>query len=301
MFDLDIIEMDWLNNSFKLSEEEIIKIYRSENITLSKYYEEIEKYKKNTHLALSAEERLLRIVFGDKEIIEREDKLREKYKYPTRKYLSKESQKKVIEGTLDIVFYSTREWYNFFNGKLSMERIYCICLEALMNSAKYMIHCEKPVFELYVIKSVERNIIKYIATHEHITYREVYGIIHNYNDNILERQNKEIELSLDYDNKEELEEPSKIFHKLKKELYEVDYIKNISSDEFMKDYISSLDNLDDIEKMIMQLSFDSAGNRGLTNAEIADYLGLEPKKVSNIRRKAIKTLRKDITLNTYTY
>lgn len=46
MFDLDMIETDWLNNSFRLSEEEIIEIYRSENITLSKYYEQIEEYKK---------------------------------------------------------------------------------------------------------------------------------------------------------------------------------------------------------------------------------------------------------------
>ena len=221
---------------------------------------------------------------------------------PVRKYLNKDLQKKVIEGTLYIVFDSTREWYKFFDGKVSMERIYYVCLEALMNSVKYMLHCEKTVFELYVLKSIERNIIKYVARWEHITYREAYEIINNYfvdRDYVLEQYGKELELSLDYDDKEELEKPAKIFYRLKNDSYDVDYIKNISSDEFMKDYISSLDNLDDIARMVMQMSFDIEGNRGLTNAEIADYLGIESTKVSNIRKKAIKTLRKDIKLNTY--
>ncbi len=34
MFNLDLIEQDWKNNSFRLSEEEIIEIYRSEGATL---------------------------------------------------------------------------------------------------------------------------------------------------------------------------------------------------------------------------------------------------------------------------
>lgn len=301
MFDMDTIEADWLNNSFKLSEDEIIEIYRSENITLSKYNEQIEEYEKNTHVAMSAEERLLRAIFGnDKEIIECENELRKKYKFPTKKYLSKDLQKKVIEGSLDIVFDSTREWYKFFDGKISVERIYYVCLEALMNSTKYMLHCEKPVFELYVLKSIERNIIKHVARWEHITYREAYEIINNYfvdRDYVLEQHDKELELSLDYDDKEELEKPARIFYRLKNDSYDVDYIKNISSDEFVKDYISSLDNLDAVARMVMQMSFDIEGNRGLTNAEIADYLGIESTKVSNIRRKAIKTLRKDIKLN----
>lgn len=303
MFDLDMIEADWLNNSFRLSEDEIIEIYRSENITLSKYNEQIEEYKKNTHIEMSAEERLLRAIFGnDKEIIERENELRKQYEFPTKKNLSMDLQKKVVEGSLHIVFDSTREWYKFFDGKLSMERIYYVCLEALMNSVKYMLHCEKPVFELYVLKSIERNIIKYVARWEHITYREAYEIINNYfvdRDYVLEQYGKELKLSLDYDDKEELEKPAKIFYRLKNDSYDVDYIKNISSDEFMKNYAHSLDELDDVTRMVMQMSFDIEGNRGLTNVEIADYLGIESRKISNIRRKAIKTLRKDKKLNTY--
>lgn len=302
MFDLNMIEADWLNNSFRLSEDEIIEIYRSENITLSKYNEQIDEYKKNTHIEMSAEERLLRAILGnDKEIVERENELRKQYDFPKKKYLSKDLQKKVIEGSLHIVFDSTREWYNFFDGKLSMERIYYVCLEALMNSVKYMLHCEKPVFELYVLKSIERNLIKHVARWEHITYREAYEIINNYfvDNSVLKQHGKELELSFDYEDKEESEKPAKIFYRLKNDSYDVNYIKNISSVEFMKDYISSLDSLDDIARMVMQMSFDIEGNRGLTNAEIADYLGVESRKVSSIRKKAIKTLRKDMKLNTY--
>ena len=91
MFDLDIIEKDWKENSYSLSEEEIIEIYRSENVTLSKYNEQIKEYFEKTRI--SGEERILAAIFGDdKEIIERENDLRKKYKFPTKKYLSKDSQ-----------------------------------------------------------------------------------------------------------------------------------------------------------------------------------------------------------------
>lgn len=306
MFDLDMIERDWLNNSFRLTEKEIMEIYRSENITLNKYYEEIKEYKKNTHVEMSAEDRLLRTIFGhDKEIIERENELRKQYEFPVKKRLSLDMQRKVVEGSLHMVFDSTRYWYDVFDGKISMEQIYYVCLEALMNSVKYMLHCEKPVFGLYVSTSIERNITKYIAKWEHITYKQAYEFIQQFiwrycfKKNVDKQYDIKTELLFEYNNREEPEKPSKIFNHLKNEIYDVDYIKNISSDEFMKDYISSLDNLDDIARMVMQMSFDIEGNRGLTNAEIADYLGIESTKVSNIRKKAIKTLRKDIKLSTY--
>ena len=110
---------------------------------------------------MPAEERLLLAIFGeDKEIIKREEELRAKYECPTKKRLSNELQKKVVEGSLDIVFEETRYWYKFFKEKIEIERLYYICLEALINSTKYMIHCEKPVFKLYVLKSIKRNVIK---------------------------------------------------------------------------------------------------------------------------------------------
>lgn len=81
MFDLDAIEEDWKNNSFILSEEDIIEIYRFEDVTLNKYNEEIAEYRRKTHVKteLTAEDRLLAAIFGDatiKEIEEREKKIK---------------------------------------------------------------------------------------------------------------------------------------------------------------------------------------------------------------------------------
>lgn len=303
MFNLDIIENDWETNSFRLSEEEIIEIYRSEEVTLKKYYDEIEKHRKKIHVDISAEERLLAIIFNDPKIMEKieyEKKLAKEVKFPSKKHLSKEAQRKVVEGCLYMVFDATRDWYNFFNKRISMERIYYVCLEALMNTVKYVVHCEKPVFKFYVSKSIERNIIKYVAQWEHLTYREAYKIINNlgYDDCTLEDYDKTLELSFDYD-KENAEKPSKIFYRLKNEYYDVDYIRNISSLEFMNDYNQALDNLDDVSRIVMQLSFDIDGNRGFTSKEIGEYLGFNSKKVFNIRSRAIKTLRKDAKLNKY--
>ena len=49
MFDLDLIEQDYLKNSFKLSEEEIIYIFQLEGVTLTAYDNEIDEYRKKTH------------------------------------------------------------------------------------------------------------------------------------------------------------------------------------------------------------------------------------------------------------
>lgn len=298
MFDLDLLEKDWLDNSFRLTEEEIIEIYQKEGVTLKKYSEQQEEYRRKNRTGLTAEEKLLQLFYGKNEKIEEPSKEMEE---PVRKYLNKDLQKKVIEGTLYIVFDSTREWYKFFDGKVSMERIYYVCLEALINSVKYMLHCEKPVFELYVIKSIERNIIKHIAKWEHITYRKAYEIIKGFIDvdYLLENNDKKIDLEFNYDNKEELEKPSKIYYRIKNESYNVDYTKNVSSNNFLKDYMEALQFLEEDEKMIMQLSFDKEGNLGLTNNEISDYLGIESNEIVSIRRKAIKTLRKNKTLNRY--
>ncbi len=310
MFDLDLIEQDWKNNSFRLSEEDIIEIYRSEGATLSRYEEELDEYcrKINGFIPkLSAEERLLQSIFGetlnDSKINERIEEIPK----PQRKHLSKDNQKKVIEGSLYIVFDETRNWYNFFDKKLSMEIIYYICLEALMNSTKYIVHCEKPVFGLYVSKSIERSMIKYIARYMHITYREAHGIIdyryktykvitHKLGHSDFKNQfHKSLELLFNSDN-EQLEKPSQIYYRLRNEGYQISYIKNISSNEFMILYKNALQKLDDTARLVMQLSFDENGYRGLTNVEIANYLGLDTMKISEIRKKAIKILKKDLRL-----
>lgn len=49
MFDLDKIEEDWKKSSSPLSEEEIIKIYQSENATLSYYDKKLDEYVKEVN------------------------------------------------------------------------------------------------------------------------------------------------------------------------------------------------------------------------------------------------------------
>ncbi|MBR1376917.1 MAG: sigma-70 family RNA polymerase sigma factor [Bacilli bacterium] len=303
MFDLDMIELDWKNNSFCLSEEEIIEIYRGEGATLKQYFEEVDKYYEKTKSSFSAEDRLLAAMFGNRElcdVIEKERKLHEKIPYPSKTRLSKESQRKVIEGCLGVVFDETRNWYNFFNGKIPMEKIYYVCLEALMNAVKYNTHNEKPTFKFYIEKCIERNIIKYVARWEHISYREAYRIIFDIPECEMDvfSIKKGKELSFDYD-KEEVEPPSKIFYRMKDESYDVDYIKDISSNEFMYDYKEALNNLDDEAKNVMGLLFDASGNTVLTYNEISEYLGVNPDKISKIKKKAIKKLRENEKLKSY--
>ena len=285
MFDLDFLEDDYKKNSFTLSEDDIIEIYRREGATYSNYCSEVDKYNELTSVGISAEDRLLGALFGEKEILEKleeEKKLKEQYEYPKKKHLSSDSQKIVVEGSLYIVFDATRKWYEFLKEKVSLEDIYYICLLSLINSVKYLVHNEKPYFKYYVEKSIRKNIIKYLARINHISYNEMYNLID---------LNKidDIDL-LEF---EESMNPSRLFYLTKDESYDVDYIKNVSSLEFMDDYKESLENLDDTAKMIMMMSFDNNGNRGLTINEISDYLGFSSNTVRNVRRKSVKLLRKN--------
>lgn len=307
MFDLDLIEKDYNENSFRLSEEEIIEIYKSEKVCLSEVDKESKKYR--DEFSMSTEERLLLLIFGEgKKIEEREEKLYQKLISIKKDRLSKEKQRIVVEGSLWLVFDETRYWHNVFNGEISMEKIYYICLEALMNSVKYIVHCEKPIFRFYILKSIKRNIIKYISKWEHITYREAYDMVNNLKYYKIIENSKDMklldigegkkELSFNYDN-DKVEKPSKIYYRLKNESFYVDYIKNISSDEFLRDYKLALNTLTEDEKSVMQMSFDIDGERGMTSMEIAEYLGLNAKKVDNIRSSAYKKLKKNKKLNNY--
>lgn len=316
MFDLDAIEQDWKTNSFRLSEEEIIEIYRQEGATLRQYEEEIDNYiEKINYYApkLSVEDRLMSAIYGDQYL---DEKYQEQYQKlrktieetpePTKKHLSSESQKKVVEGSLYLVFDYTRTWYEFFDGNLSIEKIYYICLESLMNCVKYLVHSEKQVFRFYVSRSIERSMIKYVSRIKKISYRDAYNIIHRRYSHIkyFSEEHKEFLKNFFADvfskeENEELEKPSKIFYRVKDENFDIDYIKNVSSDEFMIDYNAALQDLDSTNREVMELSFDKDGYKVLTDKEIGDYLGMNSKTVYNTRRSAIRSLRKNIRFDKY--
>lgn len=94
-----------------------------------------------------------------------------------------------------------------------MEEIYNLSVDSLMN-AKYCIHFStKMSFCSYTYTFIYRNMISLVARKEHISYKNAYCIIYNL---------------IDY--------------------YEENYIENISSDEFMKDYNKSINNLSNLKK-----------------------------------------------------
>lgn len=46
MFNLENIEKDWIENSYSLSEEEILDIFREDNATIPQYEESMEEWHK---------------------------------------------------------------------------------------------------------------------------------------------------------------------------------------------------------------------------------------------------------------
>lgn len=335
MFDLDKIEQEWQSLNLKLSEEQIIDIYRLEGATLSEYNKVLDEFMVNKPFTRpdSAENRLLNAIFNDlpmlpqikvnttdeefernwdeycykylKHSIENYDEgwdypeieysdeekieicikcareeLKEKrkaydeerqyiifqnkynkLKKEAKKHLSVENQKKVVTGSLDIVFSETRRWYERLDKKMPLEKIYYICLETLMWAVKRLSHNEKPTFSFYIIKCIENRMSLYS---QHIT-------------------EKKEEICL---------KPSDINYIKNKATYTHDFVSYISNNEFMKIYHKALSKLDPIEREVMSLFYDSNGYHILTYEEISKITGFDINEVRNAKRRAIEKLRK---------
>ena len=89
MFDLDLIEKDWINNSFRLSDEDIRNIYKSEGVMLKDYNDEWNKYWKDYYAIklVDPEEKLLNTMFGTQneeleQKYQEQEKLRSNLKEP---------------------------------------------------------------------------------------------------------------------------------------------------------------------------------------------------------------------------
>lgn len=312
MFDLDEIERDWKENGHHLTDKEILEIYKQEGVTTKEY----KKYMENVYKVMrefTPQERLMRQIFGNDKEIEEDRRI---YEYKKAKLykpqLSKESQNKVVEGCLDIVFDSTREWYEYFKGNIPMENLYNICLDTLISSAKHCIHYyTKTCFRSYVIVGIRKNMIKFVSRLEHIPYRNAYAIINDYYEGIDEYKipidswcaikpgyKKEFEYDYNYD-KEEPTKASYIYEMIKNDSYDVDFIKKQLNEEFLSDYEEIIEELPYLEKMVMRLFYSSDGLEGLSIKEISDYLGIEPNQVINAKRRVLRKLRKNEKLISY--
>lgn len=321
MFDLDAIEKDWKENSFRLSDEEIRKIYVAEGVTKKDQYDiEDEFLKSLPQSLLSAEERLLAVMFNDAEskakmekhyeIVEEREKLI-KSNWPKKPRLSIESQKKVVEGCMDLVFEDIRHFYQRFEGNVPVENLYYICLESLMKSAKYCVHNNtKNCFRAYADRSITIHVIDYIARKEGISYRNALAI---YNGTM--KSYKEDPWLFDYDDKiasyvdkftyekfnskEIPYKPSSIYNMTKDESFDVDYIGPISSEEFSFDYNEALSNFDNQDIRVMNLAYDKDGQSLLTTNEISEITGIKPTKIKVIKDRVKRSLRKDDRFNKY--
>ena len=313
MFDLDAIEADWKEHCVCLSDKEIREIYIAEGVTTKAYDEERKKFINSLSQyhgdKSAAKEKLLRMIFFSAEESERKEstsieKQKDLKQEPKRPYLSHESQMKVVEGSLDIVFKSVRACHDMYE-KLPIEDLYYAALEGLFAAAKYCLHyTTKNCFRAYAKSFIRIQITKYIAKKEHITYRNAYCIeSHAFDEwNIYAEENKakyDVQsFSFDYD-KEIPYKPSHIYEMIKEEYIEPDYTKKVSSEEFMADYTKSLQALSNDEDLVMSLSYDTNGNKGLTSGEISNILGVSKSKILRLKRSAIKKLRTSHIINKY--
>lgn len=306
MFNLDIIEADWKANCTCLSDEEILEIYKQEGVTSDIYLRELDELRKSLP-KVSGEERLLAAVFNHKDDLERiwkmdqenDEKLNAKRR--AKKRLSPDSQKRVVEGTMDVVFHATRSWYKTFEGKVPMEEIYYVCVRALLKATKYCLHYStKACFRSYVYRSIHRAIVDFMAQREHISYRNALYIIEKLY--MFYGVNPDYKDHFEYEcyHAMKVESPTTINKRIKGFSHEVDYVGIANSSLFMREYEEALDKMPQTWALVMRLSYHQAcGHNRLTVEEISEILGKPIETIEEIKKKAIKELRKNKRLNMY--
>ena len=67
----------------------------------------------------------------------------------------------------------------------------------------------------------------------------------------------------------------------------------------MDDYSRALSELDEVERNVLTLYFDSDGIKSYTPKEIANELGITTKEVTSIKTKALKKIRNNPIMKKY--
>ena len=278
-----------IGNYSRLSSEEINRIYQEEGVTTSVYNKKCEEYNKKYGYQPTAEEILIAKLFGE-DIPKRENK-----KTSLKQRLSKDSQKKVMGGCLDMLVEETKRWYYSLEGRISAEELYNIILRSLINSARnFLYHSEKSNFRLYAKEIIRANIIEYIRRRQGISYQNIQYLL-NYK-GIKELWKDEYEPEINVDSKEPVPcSPGEINKILSFIPQYVDYIDQVSSNEFMVKYNQALGNLSNTESDIISLSYP-INAPGLTAQELGEYLGMHAEEVVKLRTKAKRKLRKNESL-----
>ncbi len=178
---------------------------------------------------------------------------------------------KIITGTMDVVFDLTREWYNKLDGRISIESIYYVCLEALMDAVYFCGQITTATFRDYLRNEINLAMDVFLADYD------------EENDDNLSISTK----------------PGTINHMLAKEPYYEDFIGNVSSNQFMSDYYTAVNQLPSYERDVMRLSYDSEGKLGLTATEISEYLGIDKDKVTFTKKRALNKLSNNHVLREY--
>lgn len=214
-----------------------------------------------------------------------------KLEEPKKIRLSPEKQKIVVEGCMYLVFNETRFWDNATGHAFDLEELYSLCLFSLMSATKNCCHYQKPVFSLLVNETVRRNMYNLIGKRMHLTYREIYQKIANWELEHKPTDDNDYQL-YDIPKKKIVEiatDPKEIFLMTKDNPTDDEYQKE--SKIFMESYYQTINKLNGYERNIMSMAYDNNGYLGLTNAEIADNLMIDINTVNSLKIKALIKIR----------
>lgn len=153
-----------INDLPRLSQDEIVALYESENIPYTDLELEIKEIEDKMKLAVNTEELETRL-----EELKKKEKPSVAYRYfltvlgrkcNIRRYPSLELRNKIVEGTMYLVVINAKKICKLEENKLSFDDLFQYGMEALLSAAYYYVPGGTAKFETYASKCIKNKMLK---------------------------------------------------------------------------------------------------------------------------------------------
>lgn len=153
-----------INDLPRLSQDEIVALYESENIPYTDLELEIKEIEDKMKLAVNTEELETRL-----EELKKKEKPSVAYRYfltvlgrkcNIRRYPSLELRNKIVEGTMYLVVINAKKICKLEENKLSFDDLFQYGMEALLSAAYYYVPGGTAKFETYASKCIKNKMLR---------------------------------------------------------------------------------------------------------------------------------------------
>lgn len=228
-----------------------------------------------------------------------------------RNYPSVELRNKIFQGTIKLARFYAKKYTYLCKGKISYDDLFQMASEALLSACTYYVPNGSANFFTYASRCIVNHLNKevfpkkkkkkedfYQKEQENLHYLQMF--INSYCSALSTFQSSE-KISTSkflkdfYDQLKQYNQVMLDTGKTQKKSVE----EEVELKLFLEDYQEALEELNELQRVILQYWFDENGIHSMNAKEIASLLNLTPAKVYQEKDKAIKKLQKSKKLKSY--